>query len=260
MKRMAQGVRADRLADPGAAGDAPHDPPSSVAVEAPTVGTGEDWSVESLADGQVDRSGGAGSERDGDDLAALAKNGQGPVTPLQAEPVDVGSGGLRHSQPVEDEQRDQGMLGRLAQAGGHQQGPHLVAVQPGGMRLIVDARSAHMHGRRVSQQAFLFGVAVEAGDRAEPSGDGGPSSAAALQIAGESLDVSPSDLEQVELMIIAPADELAEVQGVGISGQAAVAGQEPSERQPSRIGKDGIERDDRCRGSRGCQCGTSRVG
>jgi hypothetical protein len=130
MKRMAQGVRADRLADPGAAGDAPHDPPSSVAVEAPTVGTGEDWSVESLADGQVDRSGGAGSERDGDDLAALAKNGQGPVTPLQAEPVDVGSGGLRHSQPVEDEQRDQGMLGRLAQAGGHQQGPTSLRSSP----------------------------------------------------------------------------------------------------------------------------------
>jgi hypothetical protein len=65
-----------------------------------------------LADGQVDRPGGVRRERDGDDLAALAGNGESPVAAFQIEVLDVGAGGLGDPQPVQREQRDRRMLCR----------------------------------------------------------------------------------------------------------------------------------------------------
>ena len=66
-----QRVRPDVLGDPGAAGNPADDPPGAVPVQpAPLCGQ-EDGSFVAFADGQVDRPGGAGCERDGNDLAAL---------------------------------------------------------------------------------------------------------------------------------------------------------------------------------------------
>jgi hypothetical protein len=109
------------------------------------------------------------------------------------------------------------MLRRVAQSGGDEQGPDLVSVEPCGMRLIVDARSADVDSRRVGQHPLLFVVAVEVGHRAQPSGHRRPIPPAAFQLPGERLDVRPSDLEQIELMVVAPADELAEIKLVGVS-------------------------------------------
>jgi len=82
-------------------------------------------------DGDVYRSGGAGSERDGYDLAALAGDSQCPVPALQAEVLDVGASGLRDPQPVQREHGDQRVPGRRAEPGGDEQGAELVAVQRG---------------------------------------------------------------------------------------------------------------------------------
>ena len=60
------------------------------------------------------------------------------------------------------------MLARRAQPGGHQQRTEFVAVQPRGVRLIVQARAADVRGRGVLEQVFLYGVAVEPGDGAQP--------------------------------------------------------------------------------------------
>jgi len=49
MKDVAEGVRPDWLGDPGPAGDAAQDPPGGVAVEASTVRSAEDGTVEALA-------------------------------------------------------------------------------------------------------------------------------------------------------------------------------------------------------------------
>jgi hypothetical protein len=70
-----------------------------------------------LADGQVDGAGGARGERDRDDLAALAGDDEGPVPALQAQVLDVGTGGLRYPKSVEGEQGDQGVLGGRAEPG-----------------------------------------------------------------------------------------------------------------------------------------------
>jgi hypothetical protein len=114
-ERVPQRVRPDRLGDPGAAGDPADDPPGAVPVQPPAIDGQEDGPVTALADGQVDRPGGARRQRDGDDLAALAGDRQGPVPAFQAQLPDVGAGGLRDPQPVQREQGDQRMLGRRPQ-------------------------------------------------------------------------------------------------------------------------------------------------
>jgi hypothetical protein len=71
-ERVAERVRPDGLADPGAASDPSDDPGCAVPVQSAAIGSQEERPVAALADGQIDRSRGARRQRDGDDLAALA--------------------------------------------------------------------------------------------------------------------------------------------------------------------------------------------
>ena len=84
-----------------------------------------------------------------------------------------------------------------------------------------------MRGWGMLEQVLLDRIAVETGHRAQAAGDGGPGAAAGFQVAGEVLDVRPEGSEQLHLMLLAPVDELAQVQLVGLAGQAAVSGEEP---------------------------------
>jgi hypothetical protein len=60
-------------------------------------------------------------------------------------------------------------------------------------------------------QAFLLGVAVEAGDRAQPAGDGGSSPPSALEVTPEALDVHAVHFEQPQVMARTPPGELSQV-------------------------------------------------
>jgi hypothetical protein len=84
-----------------------------------------------------------------------------------------------------------------------------------------------MRSRRMIEQVLLDRVPVEPGDRGQPPGDGGPGPAVGFQVAGEAFDVSPACLEEPQLMRLASGGVLAQVQVVGLAGQAAVASQEP---------------------------------
>ena len=95
-ERVPQGVRADVLGDPGAAGHAADDPGGAVPVQPAPVRSDEQRSFGTFTDSQVDGPGGARRERDGDDLAALAGDHQGAVPAFQAQLLDVGAGGLGH--------------------------------------------------------------------------------------------------------------------------------------------------------------------
>ena len=88
------------------------------------------------------------------------------------------------------------MLAGRAEAGGDQERPDLVAVQSGGVRLVVQPGTADVRGGRVLQELFFDGVLVEPGDGAQPPGDGGAGAAAGFQLAGEGLDVGAADREQ----------------------------------------------------------------
>lgn len=115
------------------------------------------------------------------------------------------------------------MLCCRAEPSGDEEGSDLVAVQTDGMGFVVNPWAADMDCRRMGDQAFLFGVAIEAGHGAQPSGDGGGGPAPSLQVASEGLDIATPDLEESEVAFGAEADELTEVQGVGVSGEAPVA-------------------------------------
>jgi hypothetical protein len=72
-------VRSDRLGDPGATSDPSDNSGRAVTVQTVFAGAGEDRSLGALADGQIYGPGGVRRDRNGDDLAALAQNGQGAV-------------------------------------------------------------------------------------------------------------------------------------------------------------------------------------
>jgi hypothetical protein len=91
------------------------------------------------------------------------------------------------------------MLGRRAEPGGDQERAELVAVQPGGMRLVIEPGTADMSGGRVIEEFFFDRVAVEARDRAQPPGDGGPGAAAGFQVAGEAFNVGAAGTEQPQV-------------------------------------------------------------
>ena len=80
-----------------------------------------------------------------------------------------------------------------------------------------------MRRRRMVEEVFLDRITVEPGDGAQPPGDGGPGPAFRFQVAGEALDVSAPGLEQAQITLLAPASELAQIQGVSLTGQAGVA-------------------------------------
>jgi hypothetical protein len=129
------------------------------------------------------------------------------------------------------------VLGWAADPGRDQDRAEFVAVQPGGMGLIIHAGAPDMGGRGMLDQVFLHGVPVEPRDRAQPAGDGGAGPAAGFHITGEALDVGAAGLEQAQVALLAPARILAQVQRVGLTGQAGITGQEPGQRQPLVAGK-----------------------
>ncbi|HEY2315688.1 MAG TPA: hypothetical protein VGH96_18920 [Streptosporangiaceae bacterium] len=68
------------------------------------------------------------------------------------------------------------------------------------------------------QQFFLDGVLVEPRDGAQPARDSCAGTAAGFQVAGETLGVGSAGVEQAQLMQVAPACELAQVQLIGLAG------------------------------------------
>src|SRR5262245_66290958 len=103
----------------------------------------------------------------------------------------------------------------------------------------------------VIEEFFFYGVAVEPGHGAQAPGEGGPGAAAGFQVTGETLDVGAARLEQANVVLLAPAGELAQVQRVRLAGQAGVAGQEPSQGEPLGLGKHGLDGSDSCGRGRG---------
>ena len=65
---------------------------------------------------------------------------------FQAQLLDVGAGGFGDPQPVQGQQGDECVFGRRAEPGGYQQRAELVAVQRGGVRLVVHPRAADVGG------------------------------------------------------------------------------------------------------------------
>src|SRR6185437_11283852 len=152
------------------------------------------------------------------------------------------------------------MLAGNPEPGGDQQGAELVAVQGHGVGLVVHPRAADMRGRRGAEEFFLDRVPVEPGDGGQPPGDRGAGPSLRFQVPGEALDVGAADGEQRQGPGPAPAGELAQVQRVGLAGQAAVPGQEPGEGDSLGFGEGGLDRGERGGWGGSGHRGTSRPG
>jgi len=72
--------------------------------------------------------------------------------------------------------------------------------------------------------------AVEPDDRAQPAGHRRAGLAVIFEVGGEAFDVDPADVEQAAVVLPAPRGELAQIQRVGVTGEASVAGQEAEQR------------------------------
>jgi hypothetical protein len=90
------------------------------------------------------------------------------VAAFETEFLDVCARRLREPQPVQREQGDQRVVTGPGEPGRDEHGADLVAVQSGGVGLVVQPGAADVHGRGVVDKSLLLGVAVEAGDRARP--------------------------------------------------------------------------------------------
>jgi hypothetical protein len=135
---------------------------------------------------------------------------------LQAQVLDVRTGGLGNPRAVEGQQR-----------------------------LVVDPRTPDVRRGRVVWGFLLDGVPVEPGDSGQPPGDGGPARPRESSSRGGRLDVGAAHGEQRRGPRLAPAGELTQVKGVGLSGQAAVSGQVTGEREPLGIGERRLDRHER---------------
>jgi len=82
------------------------------------------------------------------------------------------------------------------EARGDQQRTQLVAVQPGGVGLVIQTRTADVHRRGMVQQFFLDGVLVEPGNRGQAAGGSRSCAAPRLEISREALDIGPTGLEE----------------------------------------------------------------
>ena len=129
-ERVPEAVRADPLGDSGTPSKPLDGPIGGVAVHPTALGAEEDRARRSLADVEINCPGGAGSQGDGHVLAALSHDLERPVSPLEVEVVDVGAQGLGDPQPVEGQQRRQGVVPRGTEAGLDEEGAELVAVHP----------------------------------------------------------------------------------------------------------------------------------
>ena len=109
-----------------------------------------------------------------------------------------------------------------AEPGGDQQRTDFVAVQADRVRLVIQPWPANVRGRGVLKQVFFDGVTIEAGDGAQPAGNGRPGPSFGLHVAAEAFDIRPPRGEQVQAMLAAPQHVLAQIQGVCIPGEAAV--------------------------------------
>ena len=83
----------------------------------------------------------------GDLLTALAHDAQRAMPAVDVQMVDVRAQGFGDPQPVQGEQRRQGMVTVRRQPGRHEERAELVAVQPERAGLVVLLRTADVGGR-----------------------------------------------------------------------------------------------------------------
>src|SRR5215210_2757071 len=204
---MPEAVGTDPLGDPGSAGKPLDRAVGGVAVHPALLDAEEDRPRRPLADVEIKGSGRPGRQGDGDVLAALAEDLERAVATLEVEVVDVGAEGLGDPQTIEGEQGCEGVVTWRAETGLDEEGAEFVAVEAQRPRLVVHLWPANIERRVAINEPLLLAVLVEAGQRRQPTSDGGPHPPGFLHPPREQLEVGPPDAEQGEPRLVAPCSE-----------------------------------------------------
>jgi hypothetical protein len=137
---MPEAVRADRLGDPGSAGQTLDRAVGGMSVHSLAVGAKKDRAGGPFTQIEVDRPGGTRRQRDRHPLAALAPDLQGPMAAFEIQVLYVGSQRFGNPKPIEGQQRRQGMVAGRTDPGLDEERSQLVSV-PGCARPAAPARS-----------------------------------------------------------------------------------------------------------------------
>ena len=147
---MAQRMRTNWLGNLRTAGDPPNDPAGPVTVKTPTVRRDEDRTAVTFSYGQIDCPRCTRCQQDGDGLPSLAKDGECPMTPLEAQGLDVASPDLEETQVALIAEGDE--LTKIQRIGVASE-PSVAAEEPGecyvfrtGKLRIVDADGCRWNG------------------------------------------------------------------------------------------------------------------
>ena len=105
-------------------------------------------------------------------------------------------------------------------------------------------RPARPHTGTPPRNSYLTGPEAAA----KPPRHGGPGQPASFQSTGVALDVSSTSAKQAHTMLVAPGDELAKIERVGVASRASMAGQKTGDSEPFAVPEDWVEDDQRGRG------------
>jgi hypothetical protein len=162
------------------------------------------------------------------------------VPAFETEAFDVGCAGFADSETVETEKHSERRVGSVIAFRSEEEHPELGAVHASGGRGR-DLGAPDVLGRVRHDAAVDVREPVEPADRRETSVDSGGGQAAFFEPAAVGLDVWPSRTKDVEVDIVGPLEEVAEVMAVRIKGAAAVTGKERSSSDVCLVGKLGRE-------------------
>jgi hypothetical protein len=130
--------------------------------------------------------------------------------------------------------------------GSDEQRSYFVSIEADGVGFVTDPRSTDVNRGRVGDEAFLFGIAVEARYGAQPATDGGRCPTPSFQLPSVGLDVTSPDLEETQVALVAEGNELTKIQRLGVAGEPSVAADETGEGDLFGPGKFWVVDDDRC--------------
>jgi len=112
----------------GPLADGAHPSVRGPSIESAPIQTTQDRSFAALSDGQVDRPGCSGHERDHGWLMSLAHDPENPVPPLHPEVLDVGRTGLTHPEPIESQKHGERSVGPVEALSREEEGAELPAI------------------------------------------------------------------------------------------------------------------------------------
>lgn len=158
------------------------------------------------------------------------------------EVLEAGVAGFGDAQAVEGEEADQRVLERAGCCGGGEDAPELVELEAERRRLLGHLGATHRGRRRLGDRPLLDGVAVEAGQHAEPAADRPPGPAELLELAGVQLQVGPASRQRVKADVGAPGQPGPKVAGVGRPGGLVLVGREEAGHERPEVVDGGCRR------------------